>query len=250
MSDYEEEDEKWVQWFCSLAGNEHFCEVAQSYIEDSFNLYGLRALVPNYQDALNIILDMTDIPYDEDVPAYAAELYGLIHARYIITAHGLDAMLKKYKEGDFGVCPRALCDGQPVVPAGLHDEWKKSEMKVFCPKCRDLYTPVTDYQAPAIDGAYFGTTFPHLFFMTYRELEPAPSTLLYVPRVFGYKIHNKHENRRRLAILAQEDDDEQKTQQQHQRRTMAGGRRKGGGEEGDPADPASTSRLKKRKQEA
>lgn len=59
MSDYEEEDEKWVQWFCSLSGNEAFCEVAQSYIEDSFNLYGLRAVVPNYQDALNIILDMT-----------------------------------------------------------------------------------------------------------------------------------------------------------------------------------------------
>lgn len=57
-----------------------------------------------------------------------------------------------------------------------------------------------------VDGAYFGTTFPHLFFLTYRELEPQPSTLLYVPRVFGYKIHNKSENRRRLAILAKEDD--------------------------------------------
>lgn len=56
--------------------------------------------------------------------------------------------------------------------------------------------------------------------MTYRELEPAPSTLLYVPRVFGYKIHNKHENRRRLAILAQEDDDEQKVQQQQQVRNL------------------------------
>lgn len=67
MSDYEEEDEKWVQWFCSLSGNEAFCEVAQSYIEDSFNLYGLRAVVPNYQDALNIILDMTGtIDYDYD----------------------------------------------------------------------------------------------------------------------------------------------------------------------------------------
>lgn len=66
----------------------------------------------------------------------------------------------------------------------------------------------------AVDGAYFGTTFPHLFFLTYRELEPAPSTLLYVPRVFGYKIHNKSENRRRLAILAKEDEDEEKTQQQ------------------------------------
>ncbi|CAH0515497.1 unnamed protein product [Peronospora belbahrii] len=225
MSDYEEEDEKWVQWFCSLPGNESFCEVAQSYIEDSFNLYGLRAMVPNYQDALNIILDMTDIPYDDDVPAYAAELYGLIHARYIITAHGLDAMLKKYREGDFGVCPRALCDGHPVVPAGLHDEWKKSEMKVYCPKCRDLYTPVSEYQTPTIDGAYFGTTFPHLFFLTYRELEPAPSIFLYVPRVFGYKIHNKPENRRRLAVLAKEDEDEEKTQQQ--RRTLTGARRKG-----------------------
>ena len=66
----------------------------------------------------------------------------------------------------------------------------------------------------AVDGAYFGTTFPHLFFLTYKELEPAPSTLLYVPRVFGYKIHNKSENRRRLAILAKEGADEEKTQQQ------------------------------------
>ncbi|KAJ0405267.1 hypothetical protein ATCC90586_009774 [Pythium insidiosum] len=213
MSDYEEEDEKWIQWFCSLSGNEHFCEVPTSYIEDSFNLYGLRALIPNFQDALNIILDMTDIPYDDDVPPYAAELYGMIHARYIITSHGLDAMMKKYRDRDFGVCPRALCDGQPVVPAGMHDEWKQSEMKVFCPRCRDLYTPVTEYQSPPIDGAYFGTTFPHLFFMTYRELEPPPSTVLYVPRIFGYKIHNRGANRRRLLLTSneQEEDGKQRT---------------------------------------
>jgi len=57
--DYEEEEEKWSQWFCGLPGNEYFCEINPSYIEDSFNLYGLRAMVPNYQDALNIILDLT-----------------------------------------------------------------------------------------------------------------------------------------------------------------------------------------------
>ncbi|RHY02157.1 hypothetical protein DYB25_005821 [Aphanomyces astaci] len=127
--EYEEEEEKWSQWFCGLPGNEYFCEINLAYIEDSFNLYGLRAMVSNYQDALNIILDLTDIPYDDDVPSCAAELYGLIHARYIITSHGLDAMLKKFRDGDFGFCPRALCDGQPVVPAGMYDEPKKAEMK-------------------------------------------------------------------------------------------------------------------------
>jgi hypothetical protein len=24
--------------------------------------------------------------------------------------------MKKYRDRDFGVCPRALCEGQPVVP--------------------------------------------------------------------------------------------------------------------------------------
>ncbi|TMW55838.1 hypothetical protein Poli38472_008486 [Pythium oligandrum] len=237
MSDYEEEDEKWIQWFCSLSGNEYFCEVPTSYIEDSFNLYGLRALIPNFQEAMNIILDMTDIPYDDDVPACAAELYGMIHARYIITSHGLDSMMKKYRDRDFGVCPRALCEGQPVVPAGMHDEWKKSEMKVFCPKCRDLYTPVTEYNSPPIDGAYFGTTFPHLFFMTYRELEPPPSTVIYVPRIFGYKIHNRGANRRRLALTALDEEDAQ-------RRTSACGRRKG-----EEDVDTSAVKTKKRKQD-
>ncbi|KAL0583155.1 hypothetical protein ABG067_006922 [Albugo candida] len=206
MSDYEEDEEKWIQWFCSLPGNEYFCEVPQSYIEDSFNLYGLRATVPHFEDALNIILDLTDIPYDEDVPPYAAELYGMIHARYILTSHGLDTMLQKYREGDFGVCPRALCANQSVVPAGLHDEWKKSEMKLFCPKCCDLYAPPTEYEIAPLDGAYFGSTFPHLFFLTYKELEPTPSTALYIPRIFGYKIHKKNGNRTRLGIASQEGD--------------------------------------------
>lgn len=248
MSDYEEEDEKWIPWFCQQPGNECFCEVPQSYIEDSFNLYGLRAQVAKYQEAMNIILDMTDIPYDEDMPEYAIQLYGLIHARYIITSHGLDAMMKKRREGDFGVCPRVLCENQLVVPAGMHDEMKKSEMKLFCPKCRDLYTPFSEYQTPPIDGAYFGTTFPHLFFLTYRELEPAPSTLLYVPRVFGYRVRNKGENRRRLALIAKEEEDqEEKARAEQQRRNMAGNRRKNGDE--DVVDTNGRG-SKKRKQDA
>ncbi|KAJ0910510.1 putative casein kinase II, regulatory subunit, casein kinase II subunit beta [Helianthus annuus] len=40
-----------------------------------------------------------------------------------------------------------------------------------------------------IDGAYFGTTFPHLFLMTYGHLKPQKATQSFVPRVFGFKLH-------------------------------------------------------------
>jgi Casein kinase II regulatory subunit len=74
-----------------------FCEVERSYIEDGFNLYGLRACVSNFSDCLDLILDRIgpDDSDDSHLTQSACTLYGLIHARYIITAHGLDAMYNK-----------------------------------------------------------------------------------------------------------------------------------------------------------
>jgi hypothetical protein len=40
-----------------------------------------------------------------------------------------------------------------------------------------------------IDGAYIGTTFAHLFFMTFGDLVPTAAPVPYVPRIFGYRIH-------------------------------------------------------------
>ena len=41
-----------------------------------------------------------------------------------------------------------------------------------------------------VDGAYFGTTFPHLLLMTYPGLRPPRQQETYVPRVFGFRLHN------------------------------------------------------------
>ncbi|KAM0918631.1 hypothetical protein ACQ4PT_008722 [Festuca glaucescens] len=191
------EDTSWISWFCSLRGNEFFCEIDDDYIQDDFNLCGLSNQVPYYDYALDLILDIESSNGDvfteeqnELIESSAEMLYGLIHARYILTSKGLAAMLEKFKNYDFGRCPRVYCCGQPCLPAGQSDIPRSSTVKVFCPKCEDLHYPRSKYQGN-IDGAYFGTTFPHLFLMTYPHLKPQKPSQQYVPRVFGFKLHKQ-----------------------------------------------------------
>lgn len=202
-------DEPWIQWFCRLKGHEMFCEVERSYIEDGFNLYGLRACVPNFSDCLDLMLDRIgpDDSDDSHLTQSACTLYGLIHARYIITAHGLDAMYNKYAAKEFGTCPLFQCDGQPVLPVGVKDEVGVDTVKVFCPKCQCVYHPPPIRSrggSCTVDGASFGTTFPHLFLMTFSNLVPdglSPDSV-YVPRVFGFRVHQSARQRNGTTTIS------------------------------------------------
>jgi casein kinase II subunit beta len=99
--DLSEETASWIAWFCSIRGNEFFCMVDEEYITDSFNLSGLKEEVPYYDMAVETILD-ADQPslqqlteaQQESVDAAAELLYGLIHARFILTAKGLTLMVR------------------------------------------------------------------------------------------------------------------------------------------------------------
>ena len=61
-------------------------------------------------------------------------------------------------------------------------------VKIFCPKCQDVYSCSPTLRQ--VDGAYFGTTFPNLFFMTYEDLAPETGIERHIPRVFGFKVHS------------------------------------------------------------
>jgi casein kinase II subunit beta len=122
------------------------------------------------------------------VESAAEALYGLIHARYIITARGLNAMADKFRKTEFGRCPRVYCNGQGCLPVGLSDVPGHSTVKLYCPKCEDIYYPRNKYHGN-MDGAYFGTTFAHLFMMTFPGLRPVKPTDKYVPKAFGFRIH-------------------------------------------------------------
>ena len=101
----------WIERFCSNPDNTYMCEVDEEYIRDSFNLYGLDSDCHYYKQAINMILDSEssvsetssgrymilfsgideeDIGTIKDTAEY---LYGMIHARYIISLDGLDAMV-------------------------------------------------------------------------------------------------------------------------------------------------------------
>lgn len=195
FEDEEEEDVSWISWFCSLKGNEFFCEVDEDYIQDDFNLCGLSNQVPFYDYALDMILDL-ESPMDEDlteeqhqmVESAADTLYGLIHSRFILTNRGLALMEEKFKAVHFGRCPRVYCQGQPVLPVGQSDVPREGSVKIYCPKCNDIYYPRSSRHR-GIDGAYWGTTFPHLFLITYPENKPHPATTFYIPRVYGFRVH-------------------------------------------------------------
>ncbi len=270
-----------MSWFCSLKGNEFFAEVEHEFMQDDFNLTGLSAQVPYYEYALDTILDSESSAaarfskeQQEAIESAAELLYGLIHARYIITPRGMAAMLDKvrtatpsvvraraalaagvdpvrgredplfhpackpaaapahpsqYKGVHFGRCPRVHCQGQPALPVGQSDLPRMHTTKIFCPRCADIYYPRSSRQARAprsrlrhplrpparrrrarrrslgartaaqpprtpppqanVDGAYFGTTFAHMFLQSHWELAPAAPSSSYVPRIFGFKIH-------------------------------------------------------------
>ena len=119
--DLSAETASWIAWFCSIRGNEFFCQVDEEYITDSFNLSGLKEEVPYYDMAVETILDgehpsmneMTEAQ-QEAVDSAAELLYGLIHARFIITAKGLTLMVRWGCPGGkaAGAPPRL----QPLLP--------------------------------------------------------------------------------------------------------------------------------------
>ena len=60
--DTDDENVSWVSWFCSLNGNEFFCEVGEDFIKDDFNLTGLSAFVSHYDEALDVLQDVEPGP--------------------------------------------------------------------------------------------------------------------------------------------------------------------------------------------
>eukprot|EP00745_Piridium_sociabile_P034443 TRINITY_DN59196_c0_g1_i2.p1 TRINITY_DN59196_c0_g1~~TRINITY_DN59196_c0_g1_i2.p1 ORF type:complete len:264 (-),score=20.97 TRINITY_DN59196_c0_g1_i2:241-1032(-) len=191
------EDRTWIEWHCQNKSNEFLVEVDEDYVQDDFNLTGIAGMVPQFDKALHVILDAEE--EDEDSGAAstsdeerevlehsAAVLYGLVHARFILTARGLTLMKQHFERHIFGYCPNINCKEQPVLPLGLADDPDRCNTKILCPKCREVYN-CRGSRLSQLDGAYFGTTFAPLFLLTFEHLNPEPP-ISYLPRIYGFRV--------------------------------------------------------------
>ena len=88
--------EPWSSWFTRSSGKHYFTVIDPAYIADSFNLYGIRAIVPQFNKALLTIMDReggddddsddtNDSTKDDRNSEDSELLYGLVHARWVIS---------------------------------------------------------------------------------------------------------------------------------------------------------------------
>lgn len=125
-------------------------QVEKSWVEDRFNLHGLNKL-PHFDDARSVILDryvhypVNTFSLNQRVQCLFRQRRGshrescqslvwadsrsFYYHRAVSTVaqytlvfngkfRGMSHMLAKFKNGEFGKCPRVFCNGQSMLPIG------------------------------------------------------------------------------------------------------------------------------------
>lgn len=80
-----------------------------------------------------------------------------------------------------------------MLPIGLSDLPLQFSVNTFCPRCLETYFYCKKSGDERLDGACFGTTFPHLFLLLHPEYTPQAAVPRAAPQVYGFKIHKDSE---------------------------------------------------------
>lgn len=177
----------WVSWFlnCTEEGK-YFVEVDSEYIHDQFNLFGCQKKIHQFKAVLDHIKGDYQRSSDPNIDDWGIRLYGLIHARFLMTKQGLEEIHKKYINNEYDKCPNVHCR-EKCLPIGLSEQIGESCLYMYCPNCGDLYHSENPI-CTKIDGSAFGSSYIIQFFHQYPDVQPKnypPSPNL---RLFGFKI--------------------------------------------------------------
>ncbi|CAJ0580929.1 unnamed protein product, partial [Mesorhabditis spiculigera] len=191
----------WLQSILARKANWWMCEIDMDYIMDPFNAVGIDEQVSLARSGL-ALLRRRDRPIDkiaDDLAADAINVYGLLHARYILTKDGIRKMMNKNLRREFGCCSKVGCQMEALYPTGLYDEVGRSRVKLYCPRCRELYHAEANV---TLDGAFFGTSFPHNIYFERRDLlRPTP---IHIVLKKPFQVVNSENQSRRRVVAAEQ----------------------------------------------
>jgi len=199
-SDYSDEETA-IEWILTQPGNQLLVRVDEDYIEDSFNLYGLNKVIPNFRDTVRLLLttaEDAEICLEDDWigPGYQTllDLYGLIHARYLLTSAGMGKLRRKLTNGVYGTSPTH--PNERILPIGLSDILRAGPPMGYNID-RGEVMPMPTW-GDRLDGAYFGTSAASMLLMANPALHGPqgwplrgtiqPQSIEYQPRIFGFRV--------------------------------------------------------------
>ena len=194
-----EQVDPWIRQFCRQPQNAWYAAIDPEWAADWFNQYGISSHFDDFDLAIELISDRHNQSWSrmsEDhittVHQQALRIYGLLHARWICQPRGMAQMKDKYEKAVFGRCPRFSCKGTKVIPMGQTLHMRRHSVKMYCPKCADIYRPPPEF---TLDGAHFGPAFPHMFLSEYEQFDKTKEFVPFEIKAFGFKIHRSKQAR-------------------------------------------------------
>jgi casein kinase II subunit beta len=139
-------------------------DIDDYFLQSSVSYYDLNKKVSHCSRAAEIIkggsADNTAFTRAqmERLGTSVRRLYGLLHQRFVITEDGVQKVAAKVANAVYGLCPRVACQQSKLIPVGSTIEPDEDVVKLWCPKCHDIYESGSD-----LDAAFFGPDLPVMY---------------------------------------------------------------------------------------
>lgn len=185
---------QWIDNFFKDKANQIMAKVSHKFLITKLNDQNFQSKIANFEDGKSCILTHGERGSESS----AIDVYGRIHALYLLTPDGYHQMLTKFNEKVFLKCPRIQCNDSICFPIGINEA---PMVKMYCPKCKEIYNCESN-----LSGSFFGSQYIQILVKEHPELEYKEcSNQQYVPRIFGFKIYSQPEN---LGSLNKENEEE------------------------------------------
>lgn len=187
---------EWKDYFLQDPGNSWFVDISPDFVNDRFNLFGLQNEITHFNICADIISgkikkESVDPKYRSEVNKNLPIVYGMIHARYIMSPEGMDKFQDKYEKRVFGTCPRVNCREEPLLPIGKSTHCEVDTVKLYCPCCRKVYMP---RPIKNLDGAFWGPDAAHLLIDKMKIIDHCLNYKQFKVQAFGFEIYDKRKN--------------------------------------------------------